>query len=432
MSFFHPGKGFKGKITLGGDKSISHRLVLLSLCHRGTFLLKNLSVCDDVKTSLKIVEQLGCRIETVSETSVKIQGIARETPDNAGKTSLYCGNSGTTARLLAGILASCRGDFTLTGDPSLSNRPMQRIIEPLSLMGGRVFSENGKLPLKISGNNNLSPISYKAAISSAQVKSAILFAATNTSGTTLIKEPFQSRDHTERLLSFLGAKIKQTNTEIEFAGPFQSAGNYEFTVPGDISSAAYFVVAALLLPESDLTLENVLLNKTRIGFMRVLEKMGADVSMEITQNTIEPVGTIRVRSGNRLKSVKIKGADVPWVIDELPILAVAMAFAEGISTVCGASELRIKESDRILVLYEAFAAAGIKIFQFPDGYKIWGSPRVNYSGTLKTFSDHRLATALSILALASDKGFAIDDTACISVSFPEFHSSFLNAFSDSL
>ncbi|MDN5280155.1 MAG: 3-phosphoshikimate 1-carboxyvinyltransferase [Clostridiales bacterium] len=426
MSLIGPGKGFKGSISLAGDKSISHRLILFSLLHHGSFKLRNLSACDDVKTSLAAIKTLGATIDRDNTEEITIRGPDKKTA--AESVEIFCGNSGTTARLLSGILAGLPGRFVLTGDNSLSQRPMQRIADPLSMMGAEIKTTKSKLPIEIIGQSRLNPITYQMPVASAQVKSAILVAATRAAGTTTISEPSPSRDHSEILLAHLGAKLQCKDNQISLDGPFLSRGDYCFNIPADVSSAAFFVVAALLIPQSEISIENVLLNPTRTHFLQVLKRMGANIQTSITANNFELTGTIKAAYSPKLQSTDILPEEVPALIDEIPAISTAMAFAKGVSTIKGAQELRVKESDRIKVLCEAFRACGIKVEENDEGYSITGTEEISSEHRLKTYSDHRMAAAFSILALKSKSGIFVEDLDSVKISFPEFFSIFLPCF----
>ncbi len=433
-----PAKSLHGTIRLPGDKSVSHRTVLLSLLNHGRIKITGLSDCEDVKTSLEICSKLGIKI-TANKDSIVLDSLNTFSASTEIYQELYCGNSGTTARLLSGILCHRPGLFRLTGDASLSRRPMRRIIEPLSAMGAEIQSENtDKLPLVIKGKDQLISIDFDNILSSAQVKSAVLFAAAGADGTTSIIEKFPSRDHTERLLKAIGVPVKtnpitvsdQTNQataylheisgyKIELKGPFNLQGDFDFKIPGDISGAAFFVTAAAMIPGSFLRIENVLLNPGRTGFIEVLKRMGAKIAVSITDETCDPSGSIEV-FGQNLQGTTINSEEIPFLIDELPVLAAAMAFANGESTVKGATELRNKESDRISSLISMFKAAGINCKELADGYIIDGSSAITCRPELDPSFDHRLAMTAAIIGLKSTDGIVLKQSECVSISFPDF------------
>ena len=419
MTFIAPAKCLSGKISLSGDKSVSHRLVLYSLLHSGSFEIHNLSTCEDVKTSLKVFSQAGGRIENISENRIRLfSPEAKEIPEQ----HFFCGNSGTTARLLAGILSGKHGNYSFSGDESLSQRPMRRIFTPLTMMGAEFVSQSGGLPFSLSGKSSLKPVIYDLPMASAQVKSAILLAATRANGLSRVTEPSRTRDHTERLLKYLGADIQTEGNSIAFKGPFLSTGHQAFEVPGDASSAAFLVVAALLIPGSNICIENVLLNPTRTAFLKKLKEMGAKIEYRAKDNSFEPSGDIKALYSENLQATTVHPEEVASLIDELPALAIAMAKAKGISKVTGASELRVKESDRIKAICDFLGQMNVTIEESNDGYSITGTDKIDFDGTTKETSDHRIAAAMTIAALASKTGFVIPDTDCIGISFPDFFS----------
>lgn len=422
MTFLAPRKGLNGTFHIGGDKSVSHRLILLALHHHGSFLIENPGRGEDVKTSLAIFRKLGGRVEYLEEDKIRLIG-----PDSFSSqdlTELDCANSGTTARLLCGLLAGCEGNFRLFGDESLEKRPMQRVIEPLTMMGANFQSTAGFLPLTIKGKSGLTPVHYLNRQTSAQVKSAILFAAMAATGTTCYQEPFASRNHSENILKFLGAPIDAQPKRITMRGPFTSSGDYFFSIPGDVSSAAFLVVAAIILEDSKICISNVLLNKTRTAFLQKLKTMGAAVSWKVNRNDFEPCGCIFAETSRNLRAISINANEVASLIDELPALAVAMAFADGTSTLSGASELRIKESDRIRSICREFTKAGVKIEEAVDGFSITGPNQIHGGIIADCDEDHRIAASLAIMAMASHEGFSIRKLGCIRISFPEFFSLF--------
>lgn len=423
MTFVAPGHGFCGEIEFGGDKSLSHRLVLFSLLNSGTFGLENLSACDDVATSLEIFRRAGGHEKSLADGKIELSGPARL---NDAEAEFFCGNSGTSARLLCGILAGQPYEFRLSGDESLQKRPMARIIKPLSEMGATFSDPAQCLPLTIKGCRNLRPIAFSSPVASAQVKSAILFAAAQTEGLTVISEPFPSRDHTERLLAFLGADIRHDAGKILFNGPFRCRQQREFKIPGDISSAAFVIVAALLLPGSSIICRNVLLNPGRISFLHKLRQMGAKIDWQIKSNDFEPAGDIEVEYTAELRKIAIQPDEIAGLIDELPALAAAMAVAEGVSSVTGAGELRVKESDRIDQICRCLREIGIDAREKEDGYEITGQTKINgdREKLINTGEDHRIAATMLVLALASQKGMAIDNLDCIKISFPEYGKAF--------
>ncbi len=389
------------ELTFPGDKSIAHRLVLISLILNKKIKIKNLPQGQDVLTSLEIIKQLGCKVTNENQVVV-IDGT--HIPAYSSPITLNCRNSGTTARLLCGILANLKGSFRLIGDESLSRRPMTRVVKPLSeMMNIGITSTNGYLPILISATGTSKPIKFNNITGSAQVKSAILFAGIAADGITEVTETIPSRDHTEKLLKYINATPKEKSLE--------------FDIPGDISSAAYFIVDAII-NRQNLKIRNILLNPTRTGFIRILKRMGAKITETVLSDQWEPAGNIEINPGN-LTATDIIPEEIPSLIDELPILAIAMSFAKGKSTVTGASELRVKESDRISCLISQLKATGVKCSEQPDGYTITGSASFN-DAELDSFGDHRLAMSFAILAKNADSKISLKNSDSVAISFPDF------------
>ena len=414
-----PVTGFNGRLEFPGDKSISHRLVLISLLLNGSLNIENIGDGADVATSLQIVEQLGVKVDRRSN---RVLLVNRQTVSGDGRPvqEINCGNSGTSVRLLAGILAGFPGTYRLTGDESLSRRPMLRVSEPLADMGADIACDlAGTLPMLIKGKSDLGPISFVNRHGSAQVKSAILLAGSLANGETVVTEPLPSRDHSERLLAQLGAPITFKPGEVRISGPFKFSGHHAFCVPGDISSAAFFALAAAIFPGSRVVLDNVLLNPSRTGFLEVLQRMGASVVVEKQTHTWEPMGSV-VIEGRELRPTRISPREIPGLVDEIPALAVAMAFAGGRSTISGAGELRYKESDRLAHLAGQFRKAGIQCGELPDGLIIEGNTIVPGGSELDPAGDHRLAMAFTILGLRSQRGSVIKNSECVKISFHHF------------
>jgi 3-phosphoshikimate 1-carboxyvinyltransferase len=392
----------RGRLRVPGDKSVSHRALLFGALARGTTRIHGLLDADDVRATLGAVRALGCDASTTHVTGASWNDTG----------AIDCGNSGTTARLLLGALAP-RAGATLDGDTSLRRRPMRRVLDPLVAMGAR-FTGGPTLPVSVA-RAPLHGITHVATVASAQVKSAVLLAGLGADGETLYREPVATRDHTERLLAAMGASIMREGEGIRVRpGPLRAV---EITVPGDISSAAFWMVAAALVPGSDLVLEGVGLNPTRTGVIDVLRAMGADLTVEEHAGP-EPYGDVRVRASG-LRAVPIGGALVPRLIDELPVLAVAAAFAEGETVIRDAGELRVKESDRIATTVAGLRAIGIDADALPDGLVIRGNPAAPLSGAPVTSDgDHRIAMAFAIAGLRV--GAEILDTDCIRTSYPDF------------
>ncbi|MBI3753669.1 MAG: 3-phosphoshikimate 1-carboxyvinyltransferase [Deltaproteobacteria bacterium] len=414
-------QSLRGEITVPGDKSISHRAIMLGSIAEGDTTIRGLLKGEDNMATLKAFRQMGVRIDEHENGVVAIQGKGlhglKEPED-----FIDAGNSGTTMRLLTGLLSG-QGFFSvLTGDQYLRKRPMKRVVEPLSLMGARIFGrENGnKAPLAIVGSK-LKGITYNSPVASAQVKSAVLLAGLSADGVTTVTEPIISRDHTERMLAYFGAEVKRSGATVSIKGGQKLVGK-EIEVPGDISSAAFFMVAALITKDSELLIKNVGINPTRTGVVDILKAMGGDLKI-VNQREIsgEPVGDILVKS-SKLKSVEIKGDIIPRAIDELPVVAVAAAFADGITEIRDAKELRVKESDRIGTMATHLKELGIQVTEFDDGMDILGGrPKPPPQGAIfNSHGDHRVAMSMLVAGLATDKAVQVFDTDCIDTSFPGF------------
>jgi 3-phosphoshikimate 1-carboxyvinyltransferase len=330
---------------------------------------------------------------------------------------LDCGNSGSTLRMLAGALAGRPFRSVLTGDASLRRRPVERVAAPLRAMGARAEGTDGRPPLLIEGGP-LQPITWDSPVASAQVKTAVLLAGLDATGTTTVREPAPSRDHTERLLPAFGVPVERKGLVASVRGPARLEA-VEMAVPGDVSSAAFLVVAALILPDSEVRLEGVSLNPGRIGFIDVLRSMGAAIEVSVAAEEPEPVGKVVARS-SRLHGVDVSPAAVPGLIDEVPALCVAAAHADGRFTVAGAGELRIKESDRIAALAEGLGRMGAQVEERPDGLVVHGGAPL-HGAAVRAHDDHRIAMALAVAALAAEGATSMDGAECASVSFPEFY-----------
>lgn len=419
-----PARSINGRLRLPGDKSISHRAALIAALARGSSEISNFSTAQDCASTLGCLRSLGVSIEHRDGKIIFAgdQGLV------APREPLNCGNSGSTLRILAGVLAGHDLTAELVGDESLSSRPMRRIIEPLELMGARIESSDGKAPLRMRGTGSPSPITYRLPVASAQVKSAILFAGLNARGRTSVIETIASRDHTERLFNGFGVQVTSSDlnpvrSEISVEGPARFVGG-PITIPGDVSSAAYFVAAAMLLPESELTIEGVGLNPTRAAFLSVLSSWGANVSTtdeQVERN--EPCGTINVRGGvsrNAAESERTLGQSmIPSLIDELPLLAVVGSQIDGGIRIRDAGELRLKESDRLATTAANLRALGAEVEEFPDGLAVSG-PAQLHGALLDSHGDHRIAMAFSVAALLAKGESEISGAECVSVSFPEF------------
>lgn len=408
-----------GRIRCPGDKSISHRAALIAALSDGPSEISNFSSARDCASTLECLRDLGVAIEHSNDGKIVITGVKKlVTPAKP----LDCGNSGTTMRILAGVLAGHDLTAELTGDESLSLRPMRRIIEPLELMGAKIDASDGKPPLRIRGVSNPTPITYKLPVASAQVKSAILFAGLNANGRTTVIETSPTRDHTERLFNGFGVPVvANKDLSITLDGPARFTGG-PITIPGDISSAAFFVAAAVLLPGSDLVVEGVGLNSGRVAFLNVLSSWGADISLtDVQMERNEPVGTLRVRGGRTNESTERTLSDsmIPSLIDELPLLAVVGTQILGGIEIRDAAELRHKESDRLATTANNLRAMGAEVEEFPDGLRVFGPTKLR-GAAIDSYGDHRIAMAFSVAALVADGETEIRGSESVAVSFPEF------------
>jgi 3-phosphoshikimate 1-carboxyvinyltransferase len=422
----------RGRIRVPGDKSISHRSLMLSALAVGESKVSGLLEGEDVLATAAAMRAMGATIDRIGEGEWRIHGVGVGgllQPQQA----LDMGNSGTSTRLLMGLVASHAITANFIGDASLSKRPMGRVIEPLSRMGAEfTASPGGKLPLMLRGIAPAVPIEYRLPVASAQVKSAILLAGLNTPGITTVVEPVPTRDHSERMLSGFGAEL---DVEVESDGTriIRIRGEAELkpqtiAVPGDPSSAAFFVVAALLVPGSDLVIENVGLNPTRAALFDVLRQMGGSIA-ELDRREVggEPVADLHIRH-SKLTGIDVDPAVAPSMIDEFPILFVAAALAQGRTRTSGLDELRVKESDRLSAMAAALTLAGVRVEEHEDGLVIEGSGGIPLPGTavggapVTTHLDHRIAMSMAIAGLASHGGVEVDDTRPIATSFPVFES----------
>jgi 3-phosphoshikimate 1-carboxyvinyltransferase len=403
----------RGEITPPGDKSISHRAFMFGAMAQGTTTIKRALESLDVKSTREAMQALGAEIHRAGDSWLVKGGTLKEP-----KGVIDAGNSGTTARLLSGVLAGIDGVSCITGDASLVKRPMARVIQPLTSMGATFLARQGRyLPMAVRGGK-LSGISYTMDVASAQVKSAILLAGLYAQGTTEVTEPVKSRDHTERMLGFFGIRLTETDNCITIEGG-QTLQARSFEVPGDPSSAAFMAVLAAACPGSDLLIRGICLNPTRIAFLDVLARMGALISFEDRREMAgETVGDIRVQ-GRGLDGTTIQGDEIPSLIDEIPILSIAAACAQGRTVIRDARELRVKEADRIKAMVNGFASLGTVVEELDDGMIIDG-PLTLTSGRIQTLSDHRIAMAFAVLSKALAIDIHLDDTACVEISYPGF------------
>lgn len=412
-------KRIEGIINVPGDKSISHRAVMLGSLAKGKTVIRNFLMGEDCLSTVACFRALGVKIDVFEkEVVVYGSGFGLSEPDDV----LDCGNSGTTARLMLGILAGQNFCSIVTGDDSLKKRPMKRVVDPLLKMGAKFLGKKDStlLPLAVKGGE-LKPIYYEMPVASAQVKSCILLAGLFADGVTYVKEPALTRDHTERMLKHFGAEvdIEHDNRIISVKGRPVLNG-CEVIMPGDISSAAFFMVAAAAIPESDIIIKDVGLNPTRDGIIEVLQEMGADIKI-IDSNKMkagEPVGDIRIKGG-KLKGTVVGGSIIPRLIDEIPVLAVAAAVAEGKTVFKDAKELRVKETDRIAAVARELAKFGVHVEEKPDGMIVHSTKSLN-GAVCESYGDHRIAMAMAIAGLLAEGETIIKNTESINISFPSF------------
>lgn len=412
-------KTLQGTITIPADKSISHRAVIFSSLAKGKSIIKNFSTGQDPHSTLKIFKTLGIDIQEQNDKTTLIVNSTGVLSKSLEK--LDCGNSGTTMRLISGVLAGQNFDSELIGDESLSKRPMKRIIEPLTLMGANILSNYNKAPLKIKASK-LHSINYNSPIASAQVKSCILLAGLFADGKTSITEPYLSRNHTELLMKYMNAKISIDKTTVSIEK--SELKPIEIEICGDISSAAYFIVAALIVPNSKIILKNVGLNPTRTGILDIVKQMGGNFEI-LSQKEVcgELVGDIKIEY-SQLKATEISGEIIPRLIDELPIIAVLATQAEGKTKISDAQDLRNKESDRISTIVRELKKLGAKIQETPDGMIIQGKTELIGDCEVETYHDHRLAMSLYVAGLITKKEITINGFEWVDISFPEFEELF--------
>lgn len=412
------GRPLQGSLTIPGDKSVSHRSVMFAALADGTSHIDGFLEGEDTRATARIFSQLGVRIETPSPSQRIVHGVGvdgLQAPDAA----LDCGNAGTGMRLLAGLLAGQTFDCTLIGDESLSGRPMRRVTGPLSQMGAKIDTQDdGTPPLHVHGGQALQGIDFASPVASAQIKSAVLLAGLYAQGETSVTEPHPTRDYTERMLSAFGVEIEFSPGKARLRGG-QRLRATDIVVPADFSSAAFYLVAASIIPGSALRLKQVGLNPRRTGLLHALRLMGADITEENpAEQGGEPVADLVVRYAP-LKGARIPEALVPDMIDEFPALFVAAAAAEGQTVVSGAAELRVKESDRLAAMATGLRALGMQVDETEDGATLHGGVRLG-SGTIESHGDHRIAMAFAIAGQISDGEVRINDIANVATSFPDF------------
>lgn len=413
----HPARNVYGSLRLPGCKGISHRYAMLGAFAEGTSRFTNFSTGADCASTLACMEALGANVNRIGQGSVEITGVAsRVIP---AEHPLDCGNSGSTMRMISGLLSAQQGVFTLVGDASLSRRPMERIRKPLEEMGARLTLTEGHAPLTIHGNP-LKPIDYTTPVPSAQVKTCVLLAGLQTAGTTTVREAIRTRDHSELALRAFGAKLDRTLGSISISGP-QTLHAIDAAVPGDISSAAFFLCAAALFPGSGLVIDSLGLNPTRATLLDVLTALGAHISvLNLEEKNAELVGAVQVSApAEGLGSTEISGALAAQLIDELPVLAAIGPYTSGGIRIRDAGELRVKESDRIALICRNLRAMGAEVEEFEDGLDVPGGQTL-HGATIDSGGDHRIAMAFSVAALRAEGDTLIQGAESANISFPEF------------
>ena len=413
-----PAGALLGHIAVPGDKSISHRAVLIGALCEGETRVHGFGRSADTDSTIAAVRSLGVDVEEDAEDELVVHGVGLRGLE-APAAPIDCGNAGTLMRLLAGMLAGQKGRFELTGDDSLRARPMDRVAEPLARMGARITTANGLPPLVVEGSDALKAIDYALPMASAQVKSAVLLAGLNASGKTTVAEPAPTRDHTELMLQAAGARVRQrpSSVSIEPAGSLRLG---EITVPGDFSAAAPFVVAATLLSGSEVTIHDIGLNPRRTGLLDVLERMGARISIFNRRKVGgEWVGDLEIHAAE-LTATDVGVDEVPLLVDELPLFALAAAGARGASRLTGAGELRVKESDRIESVTDGLRALGVHIRARDDGFEVKGVPARPTGGRMSSDGDHRIAVLAAIAGIVSREGVDVGGAEAVAISFPGF------------
>jgi len=410
-----PAQKIAGTIAVPGDKSISHRALMLGAIADGQTAITGFLAGEDCLATLSALRAMGVRIEHDEASAVRVHGVGMQGLQ-APQQVLDMGNSGTAMRLFTGLLAGQAFDSELSGDTSLRQRPMNRVAEPLRQMGAEITTADGKPPLKIRGARSLHGIDYELPVASAQVKSALLLAGLYADGETRIGEPAVTRDHTERMLEQFGVRLQRQTGAVMVAGG-QRLRASPVAVPGDLSSATFFMLAASVAPAGALQVDNVGLNPTRTGVLRILELMGADLQIEERRTEAEPAGRVTVRP-SQLQGIRVPPELVPLAIDEFPAIFVAAALADGETHISGAAELRHKESDRIAVMVAGLRALGVPVEERPDGAVIRGGEL--HGGTVDSAGDHRVAMAFAAGAVAAQGPVTIRNTANVATSFPGF------------
>ena len=411
-----PAAQLTGHVAVPGDKSISHRAVLLGAIGEGETVVRGFGRSADTEATVAAVRALGVEVEEVAHDELSVQGVGLR---GLRAGSVDCANAGTLMRLLAGVVAGQPGRFELTGDESLTSRPMERIAEPLRQMGAEVTTTDGHAPLVIEGSGSLRGLTYELPVASAQVKSAVLLAGVNAGGQTTVVEPAPTRDHTELMLESAGVPVRRGPTSITVQ-PAASLRLGEIDVPGDFSSAAPLLAAAALVPGSDLTIHDVGLNPRRTGLLDVLERMGAHLAIFNRRRAgREQIGDVQIQY-SELGAVEVDANEVPRLVDELPLVALLASHARGRSVVRGAAELRVKESDRIEAVTDGLRACGAKVQSREDGWTITGVPTRLRGGRVDARGDHRIAMLGAVAGLASREGVELEGADTVAISFPGF------------
>jgi 3-phosphoshikimate 1-carboxyvinyltransferase len=411
-----PASSVQGELRVPGDKSISHRALMLGAIADGLTEVSGFLASEDCLATLAALRAMGVNIERPQETQVRVHGVGRHGLAEVA-TPLDLGNAGTAIRLFMGLLAGQRFDSTLIGDASLMRRPMERVAKPLRSMGARIETLDGKPPVRIYGGAALHEIDYVMPMASAQVKSAVLLAALYASGTSSVTEPAPTRDHTERMLRDFGVELTQLSRRVQIRGG-QHLKGCQVAVPGDFSSAAFFIVAGCLGARAGLTVRGVGVNPTRTGLLEMLQMMGADIDVRPVPGGAEPIADIHIRASD-LHGVRVPETLVPLAIDEFPVFFIAAAAASGETVVTGASELRVKESDRLAVMARGLNTLGARCELLPDGMRITGGAPLR-GGHIGTDGDHRVAMAFAVASLLCNQPLQIDDVANVATSFPGF------------
>ena len=411
-----PAAQLTGHVAVPGDKSISHRAVLLGAIGEGETVVRGFGRSADTEATVAAVRALGVEVEEVAHDELSVQGVGLR---GLRAGTVDCANAGTLMRLLAGVVAGQPGRFELTGDESLTSRPMERIAEPLRQMGAEVTTTDGHAPLVIEGSGSLRGLTYELPVASAQVKSAVLLAGVNAGGQTTVVEPAPTRDHTELMLESAGVPVRRGPTSITVQ-PATSLRLGEIDVPGDFSSAAPLLAAAALVPGSDLTIHDVGLNPRRTGLLDVLERMGAHLAIFNRRRAgREQIGDVQIQY-SELGAVEVDAHEVPRLVDELPLVALLASHARGRSVVRGAAELRVKESDRIEAVTDGLRACGAKVQSREDGWTITGVPTRLRGGRVDARGDHRIAMLGAVTGLASREGVELEGADTVAISFPGF------------